>query len=103
MEASGYTSTGAKIVTTTPSLSSDTIGFRIRMDVAALTHSGLIILALANSSTNTWAMSSTTTGNTNQIEWSAGKKSLSGELTQIGLHLAGGETYDAGAINIVYI
>lgn len=103
LEASGYVSTGGKIDITTPSINSDTIGFRIRMDTSAQTYDGVITLVLANSSTNTWVATHNVKGNTDELNWGSGIKSLSGELTQIGLHLAGGETYDAGALNIVYI
>ena len=102
METSGYKSTGAKIVTTTPTITADTIGFRVRTDTA-INHNGLATLVLGDSSANTWFFSSITTGNTNQIEWSAGIKSLSGTLTQVGLHLAGAESYDNGSINVTYM
>jgi hypothetical protein len=102
METSGYKSTGAKIVATTPTITADTIGWRVRTDTA-INHNGLATIVLGDSSANTWFFSSITTGNTNQVEWSAGKKSLSGTLTQVGLHLAGGESYDNGSINVTYI
>lgn len=66
--------------------------------------SGIIILSLQESSSNTWVMSSTLANDatTVSIHWAAGKKSLSGELTQLRFRTLGGTDFDGGSISLSY-
>jgi len=64
---------------------------------------GTFILTLEDATNNTWictAMSHLTTNNDYSIN--AGNKTLSGELTQV-LYSNGSGTFDAGAVNIMYL
>lgn len=104
IENSGYlgamTSLGAGVVTanftashgvTTPGAGSNV-------------HHGTITLTLLNSSTFSWAITSSVSRSDGAlVSIGASTKSLSAELTQVRLTTAGGvNTFDAGSINCVY-
>lgn len=98
LETSGYISGGNNGTTTTES----TIAFFLN-DQASQgdTFTGSITLTLLNSSTNVWVASGVFHTDAGNILWhNAGRKALSGELTQLQIN---GGTFDAGEINIAYI
>jgi len=66
---------------------------------------GTVQLFLQNASTNNWVFSSimNTSAGTTQTNVSSGQKALSAEITTLQLRTEGGNAYDAGAVNIVYI
>jgi len=100
------------------SVSSDSTGATINTDAAATagfdisgsaladaTYSGILTLALVDSSANTWAISGSVADTTNdRISHVAGTKSLANPLTIVSLTLTGTPTdaFDAGKVNIIY-
>jgi len=103
IQATGYL--GAQgYVGGTPAHTNMSTGFEIYNDTAALLYSGLITIALLDSSTNTWCMSGvcapTAQAYTRLI---GGHVVLSGALTQLRMTTTTGTpTFDAGTINILY-
>jgi hypothetical protein len=104
IEESGYTSLmtrladGSNVSSTTTSN-----GFSIYSTVASAVLSGSVVINLENSTTFTWCASGIV-GNTASLLAQAvvsGRKSLSAELDRIRI-AAGGDTFDAGQINISY-
>ena len=81
-----------------------TAGFGINGALATNIYQGIVVLALLNASTNTWAAS----GNIARSDGAgfivtAGSKSLSDTLDQIRITTVNGtDTFDAGSINIQY-
>ncbi len=68
---------------------------------------GVATLTLEDSTNNTWGFTSMMTGAGVDMDWGAGSKSLSGELTQIAVQSGAVGTeassqFDAGNINILY-
>jgi len=62
-----------------------------------------MILTCLNSSTNTWNFSNLASAYpSGYIQCGAGVKSLSDTLTQIKISYSGGQSFDAGTINIMY-
>lgn len=70
--------------------------------VAAQAHYGSVILTLENSSANTWSAIGNCyiTGTT--MCMCSGHKSLSGVLDRVRITTSGGDTFDAGEVNICY-
>jgi hypothetical protein len=81
-----------------------TAGFGINGALATNIYQGIVVLALLNASTNTWAAS----GNIARSDGAgfivtAGSKSLSGVLDRVRITTVNGtDTFDAGTINILY-
>jgi len=96
----GYVST-AFYATVGPSTNSVTNGFLIRSDNATNNTAGAMVLTSFGS--NTW-VETWTGGNTanNQVMVGGGLLTLSGALDRIQLITTGGDSFDAGSINIVY-
>jgi len=96
----GYVST-AFYATTGPSTNSVTNGFLIRSDNAGNNTVGAMVLTSFGS--NTW-VETWTGGNTsnNQVMVGGGLLTLSGVLDRIKLITTGGDSFDAGSINIIY-
>lgn len=88
---------------TSTSVSSFTAGFGIVNSWAAgNNYSGAI--TLTNISSNTWCASGTVAlGNTTNVFYTAGTKTLSGTLDRVRITTANGtDAFDAGSINILY-
>jgi hypothetical protein len=102
LETTGYIATAFKIVTTTPSSATATDGFRVTT-AGTEPFSGLYYLALKDATNNTWVLSGTGKAGTAQINWAAGDKSLSAEMTQFELGTSGSAVFAAGSINALYI
>jgi hypothetical protein len=101
IQATGYTST-ATYMTTGPSTASDTTSFIIRADNAANNICGAMVMY--NISGNTWVeeWAGGATG-TNQSYLGGGAVTLTGALDRLRLTTSNGtDTFDAGAINIMY-
>ena len=77
----------------------------VEQAAAACIWYGTVQLFLQNASTFTWSFSSAmnTSAGTTQTNVSSGQKALSAEITTLQLRTEGGNAYDAGAVNIVYI
>ena len=105
LETSGYISTDFRLQGTEISGYEITDAFNIQgVTAAAAIMHGSITLALEDAANYTWCMTGQLSSNNkadNGHHVSAGSKSLSGELTQLKV-TAKGDTFDAGAINIMY-
>jgi hypothetical protein len=103
LESTGYLSVGHKL---TGSLSSGVSGdgFVIFSESGSDVLSGSVILSLENSSSNSWVAQGLLQGRvgSNATYTVAGNKSLSAVLTQVSVNTPGGDTFDAGEINILY-
>lgn len=101
-ETSGYL--GSAWSTSAGSGVNDTTSFPVTASISATSviH-GIIFLTLVDASTFTWAESGNVGfSNAASVNVSAGSKSLSAELTGVRVTLGGGNTFDAGSINILY-
>ncbi len=102
IENGGYVLTIGRISGTTPSVATSTTDFTIFTGLAAGdTLSGVITLALLSAASNLWAITGTTNA-PNAAMYVAGSKSLSAALTSVRILGTGGQTFDAGSINILY-
>ena len=102
-ETTGYTNNSIRHIATTPSSSGNIGGFPIFVPSAATNiFSG--IMELINISGNVWVGSWNCSSSVDTVMNSgAGRKELSGELTQIRLLTdAGADNFDAGEVNIAY-
>ena len=101
VESATYSSQCSSRVTTGTS----TAGFRLDIAAAAASvYNGIIFLALANPSNNTWVCEGSITDGLDTVNpsWTAGAKAIAGPLTNIRLTTAGGaNTFDLGAITVV--
>lgn len=104
-ETSGYSGAVAYIpIAISPTVLNMSSGFSVAVSTisAATVINGQIVLNLLNPATNTWAMSGVVGGSDNNyIHVSGGVKSIAGLLSQVRIG-AGGNTFDAGSINILY-
>ena len=108
IETSGYLSTGVQFHLATSSghgRITDAFNVSALSDFdAAKTVDGAAEFFLEDSSAFTWVMQSYLgCSDQDQSYLSAGSKSLSAELTQLVVTTAGGSTFDAGAVNIMYM
>ena len=108
IETSGYLSTGVPLHLATVSghgRITDAFNVSALSDFdAAKTVDGAAEFFLEDSSAFTWVMQSYLgCSDQDQSYLSAGSKSLSAELTQLVVTTAGGSTFDAGAVNIMYM
>lgn len=94
---SNYTSTGGVVT----SFSS---GFDMPNWSGTLIGSGSITLTLADSATNTWCLSGNVgiTGSGAAVVVMGGYKSLSATLDRVRITTSGGNTFDAGSVNVMY-
>jgi hypothetical protein len=108
-DSGGYETSGYKSYSSSASTGvAGTVGFAASADTTVFTTNtsaqGLIILSLANSGTNLWAMC----GNLADIDQGrtigicGGTKALSAELNRVKLELSAG-TWDSGSANITYL
>ena len=98
IETSGYVSTGANVSGAT----SSTAGFLLRTEVDGRIASGHMVLTLSDSANFTWIASHAAKVATDNIAHGGGDKSLSAELTQVRITRTGTDTFDAGALNILF-
>lgn len=106
IETSGYVATSTKIANASVSTVGDTTGFPVSgpNTAAANALSGTVTLSLENTSAFRWLSGGLiNAGNEASVFASAGSKALSQELNSIRLTTLGGDTFDAGEINIAYI
>ena len=103
LETTGYNGStvrtaGASLGTVTISSGFDIGGFGVQTE----TQNGQFIISLFQASSNTWACSGSLGGNA-VTNTTAGIKSLASTLTQLRITTVNGtDTFDAGAINILY-
>lgn len=103
VESTGYlgasTSVGASAST-----ANATDGFRLNLGSAANVIHGALVLRLIDAASNAWVASGTfALSNTNITTTLAGSKSLAGTLDRVRITTSNGtDTFDAGAINILY-
>jgi len=95
------TSSYASAASTSGADTSSTSGFIVYTGSASAKMSGIMSLYLTDSSSNLWT-SSHSIARTGSESSGGGRKILSGELTQLRLTRTGSDTFDAGAVNILY-
>ena len=102
-ETSGYAGRGT-VATVTPAIiyTSNSAGIATRMYESGYKYSGVISLMLQDAA-NTWVWGGTYVPEQDKMAWSAGNKTLSGELTQIRVTRSGSNTFDSGSINLLYM
>jgi len=100
LETSGYVGSVGR-VQTSPSISSNTIGFPMSMSNNLFKFSGVAILTLLDAATFTWSCYHGGKSDTTMAPTGGGHKSLSAELTQVAVHIDGG-ALDSGKVNIMY-
>lgn len=106
VETSGYSGSGATSSSGVTSSTSHSAGFTLEAGgafTAASVRSGHVTLVLCDAS-NTWVLSGVTALSAgNVVSQAAGHKQLSAALDRVRLTTVGGaDTFDAGAINILY-
>lgn len=102
LETSGYLSTSNSFSVSGTSESASTAGFIIRMASAARVLSGTVVLTLIDTATNSWVAAGTAKLSTVISVVTGGEKPLSAELTQLRITRSGTDTFDAGAVNVLY-
>ena len=103
VETSGYESTRAGLANTSHAHNNQDDSFALHLDGAANTVGGMMFLTLQDASNFTWCEHHMVRKADYNISFGAGRKELSAELTQVHLKLSGSNTFDAGAVNIMYI
>jgi hypothetical protein len=105
IETSGYVSTSTKIAATVSTISStNSFYFAGPNTAAANALSGSVTISLENSSAFRWVSTGLiNAGNEASVFASAGIKTLSQQLDRIRITTQGGDTLDAGEVNIAYI
>jgi len=100
IETTGYNSGSSDSSTALLSTS----GMVVRVASADRLVSGVMHFVLMESSTNTWTAlhGCVANGATDQAPSGGGAKALSAELTQLRITRTGTDTFDAGAVNILY-
>lgn len=101
-EVTGYVSSSANINNTAVTVSNSTAGFVVRVNTAADTVSGTMVLTLVDAATFQWVSSHSGKRSTTTVISGGGDKALSAELTTITLTRTGTDTFDAGAVNVLY-
>ncbi len=99
-ETSGYVSQRTTIRSgTTPTMGNQTTGFLLDQDSGLM--DGIVILTRMDDS-HLWAMSGIWRVTSSKHAFGTGTKTISAELTQIRITPIGGNTFDAGSINIMH-
>ena len=101
IETAGYTAAAININSATTQ--ADTTGFVITQNfVAAQAYHGRVTLELENASAFTWVATAIghLTGTASYV--ASGSKATSAELDRVRLTTVGGDTFDAGEINVIY-
>jgi len=107
LETSGYLSVASRAINANVSYTSgSTAHFSLQNsnDGAGITHSGSVIFTLQDSTNHCWTMFGTMScpASSNRQNTCAGRKQLSGELTQLKFFNASG-SFNAGSVNITYM
>lgn len=102
VETTGYDSDSTQTDGTNGSTASSTSGFIVRMNDAASSITGQVILTLSDASNFTWISSHTAGFGTGFTRLGGGAKSLSAELDRVVLTTTAGN-FDAGAVNVQYM
>ena len=104
-ETSGYSGAGGQTASATSSSRTDSFALADTNRVAAAdTLHGAVVLTLEDAANYTWVCHGMVgLAGSNCVMFTTGSKSLSLELTQVRVTTVGGDTYDAGAINVQYI
>lgn len=98
-ETSAYVGNSSQLTTS----ASSTSGFIVISGNASRTFYGHMVLARSDAANFTWVAShSVGDPGSNNGAFGGGNKSLSAELTQVRVTRTGTDTFDAGAINILY-
>jgi len=109
IETTGYKATAVYLATNTGEASpggagyTDSFVINYQPDQSSTLHAQ-IILTCQDTSSNTWNFSNLASSySAGYVQAGAGVKSLSATLTQLKLSYGGGQSFDAGTINIMYI
>ena len=109
IETSGYKATAVYLSTNSAEASpagagyTDKFVFSYQPDQNGTLHAQMILTCM-DTSTNTWNFSNLASMySAGYVQAGAGVKSLSDTLTQVQILTAGGQNWDAGSINIMYI
>lgn len=103
VETTGYETSSIVFTASTTGAVSNFTNAILQMDRNGLAVSGVCILTLIDSSTNTWAGNFTPKSGTTRMNISTGIKSLSATLDRVRLTTTGGSTtFNAGKMNIQY-
>ena len=105
ISSSGYESSSSiQMSGSTNQTDSSNAGFILMSTTSTRYYSGLMTLALQDTSTNTWVESAIISVTTPETILSGGYKSLTGTLDRIRITTSGGTAqFDAGSINIAYM
>ena len=103
LETTAYESTRAGLNNTTHAHNNQDDCFAIHMGGAGETTSGMMFLTLQDAANFTWVEHHMIRKGDYNISFGAGRKALSAELTQLNLTRSGSNTFDGGAVNIMYI
>lgn len=103
IETAAYKSTGSVLSSAAVSSNFDAGGFYFNFGTNTLAFSGLIILTLLDSSTNTWSCFGAVESDAPNTMIMSGSKSLSATLDRVRFTTPGAVTFDAGKMNIQYI
>lgn len=101
IENTGYDSMSAD-VDASETVVANTTGFILKTDAAADAISGSVTLTLADPATNTWVCQGVVGETGTSVILVGGRKSLSDVLTQVRIDTTGTNTFDTGAVNVVW-
>jgi hypothetical protein len=107
LEGSGYDSVIGKMVNSANSeVARDAWEWNVTHNNATGTtvkNSGIVVLALLNSSTNLWSLSAVMADYpSTEVQAAGGSKALSAVLTQLRIEPTGSDSFDYGSVNISY-
>jgi hypothetical protein len=102
IETSGYVSSSADVTSAATGVSSSTSGFVMRRPTAASVVSGHMVLTLVDAANFTWISSHSGKHLTTTALFGGGDKSTSAALDRLRITVTGSDTFDAGAVNVLY-
>jgi len=104
IETSGYTSSSAQLTHAfSPGVDNSTTGFLIKSPGSSSAFRGHMVLTLEDASDNTWIATSVLSASGTDLVVSGGAKALSATLDRVRITtVLGSNTFDAGAVNILY-
>jgi hypothetical protein len=105
VETTGYVGANAELTSGSNTINNFSTGFLLHnVPAAGQNYSGMAILYLLSSASNTWTQSCNFATDANgRINVSGGSKALSATLDRVRITTTGGtDTFDAGSINILY-
>ena len=100
LETSSYVSSSVRVDT---SANNNTSGFVISTNSASAVVNGHMMLTLEDAANYSWTSSHSVSRDTAAAVVGGGTKSLSAELTQVSVSRTGSNTFDAGALSILYL